>query len=162
MERVDEFVSRFTLDVSRLTEVVRPLLSVVLIVVRVVPLLFTRVSTDVLGLVVVVLLRVDVEVLGFVVVLDAFDLLVVLVVAEVLFERVDVVVPVVPVVPVVVVVLVLVDVEVFDFVSSCFACSLLTAERSCPALRTETPLVFEAPIVCVTRRSKDCSGCAFE
>lgn len=136
MERVDEFVSRFTLDVSRLTEVVRPLLSVVLIVVRVVPLLFTRVSTDVLGLVVVVLLRVDVEVLGFVVVLDAFDLLVV--------------------------VLVLVDVEVFDFVSSCFACSLLTAERSCPALRTETPLVFEAPIVCVTRRSKDCSGCAFE
>ena len=36
-------------EVSRFTEVVRPELSTVLIVVRVAPLLFTRVSTVVLG-----------------------------------------------------------------------------------------------------------------
>lgn len=42
-------VPELLVEVSRFTEVVRPVLSVVLIVVRVAPLLFTRVSTVVLG-----------------------------------------------------------------------------------------------------------------
>lgn len=58
-------------EVSRFTEVVRPVLSVVLIVVRVAPLLFTRVSTVVLGV------RVEVDfVLVAVVLLDLVELVV--------------------------------------------------------------------------------------
>lgn len=56
VERVEVLVERVEVDVlSRFTVVVRPVLSVVFTVVRVVPLLFTRVSTEVEGLTVVVL-----------------------------------------------------------------------------------------------------------
>lgn len=98
-------------EVSRFTEVVRPVLSVVLIVVRVAPLLFTRVSTVVLGV------RVEV---------------VFVLVAVVLLERVEVVELVeVDLVLVAVVLLDLVElVEVEDFVSSFFSTSLATTFRS--------------------------------
>ena len=58
-----------------------------------------------------------------------------------------------PVLPEVVVVLL---VEEDDLVSS-LAAALLTSERNCPALRTDTPLVVEA--VRVTRCSNDSVGC---
>lgn len=50
VERVEVLVDLVDPDeLSRLTVVVRPVSSVVFIVVRVVPLLFTRVLTEVLG-----------------------------------------------------------------------------------------------------------------
>ena len=50
LDRVEEPVERLELfELSLFMVVVRPVLSVVLIVVRVVPLLLTRVSTDVVG-----------------------------------------------------------------------------------------------------------------
>ena len=36
--------------------------------------------------------------------------------------------------------------------------SFATAERNCPALRTDTPFVFDAAMVRVTRLSNDWSG----
>ena len=97
-------------EVSRFTEVVRPVLSVVLIVVRVAPLLFTRVSTVVLGV------RVEV---------------VFVLVAVVLLERVEVVELVeVDFVLVAVVLLDLVELVEVDFVSSFFSTSLATTLRS--------------------------------
>ena len=125
-------VPEVLVEVSRLTDVVRPVLSIVLIVVRVAPLLFTRVSTVVLGV------RVEVLVL----------------VAVVLPERLEVV----ELVEADFVLVVLPDLAepVADFVSfvSVFSTSFATTFRSWPALRTDTPLLFDAPMVRVTRCSK--------
>ena len=97
-------------EVSRFTEVVRPVLSVVLIVVRVAPLLFTRVSTVVLGV------RVEVDLV---------------LVAVVLLERVEVVEVDLVLVAVVLLDLVeLVELVEVDFVSSFFSTSLATTFRS--------------------------------
>ena len=72
-------VERVEVDVlSRFTVVVRPVLSVVFTVVRVVPLLLTRVSTDVFGLVVLPLV--------VVVVVDGLAVVVVVVLLGLLFS----------------------------------------------------------------------------
>ena len=96
VERVEVLVERVEVDVlSRFTVVVRPVLSVVFTVVRVVPLLLTRVSTDVFGFVFVVLvvLVVPVVVLGLVVlplvvvvVVDGLAVVVVVVLLGLLFS----------------------------------------------------------------------------
>ena len=79
VERVEVLVERVEVDVlSRFTVVVRPVLSVVFTVVRVVPLLLTRVSTDVFGLVVLPLV--------VVVVVDGLAVVVVVVLLGLLFS----------------------------------------------------------------------------
>ena len=90
VERVEVLVERVEVDVlSRFTVVVRPVLSVVFTVVRVVPLLLTRVSIDVFGFVFVVLV-VPVVVLGLVVLLlvvvDGLAVVVVVVLLGLLFS----------------------------------------------------------------------------
>ena len=93
VERIEVLVERVEVDVlSRFTVVVRPVLSVVFTVVRVVPLLLTRVSTDVFGFVFVVLV-VPVVVLGLVVlplvvvvVVDGLAVVVVVVLLGLLFS----------------------------------------------------------------------------
>ena len=122
-------VPELLVEVSRFTEVVRPVLSVVLIVVRVAPLLFTRVSTVVLGV------RIEVVfVLVAVVLLERVEVDLVLV-AVVLLERVEVVEVDLVLVAVVLLDLVelveLVEVDfVSSFFSSFFSTSLATTFRS--------------------------------
>jgi len=149
---------------SRLTVEVRPDASVVLTVVRVVPLLLTRLSTVVLGTrlgagvvaVPLALVPVLVEVAVVVVVVAVLPLLLLvepeveaeveLEVEEVEPKRDETVVEAAGLVSVFVSVLV-----------SDLAEAFATSERSWPALRTDTPPVEEG--VTVTRFSNDSFGC---
>ena len=127
---------RLEFPLSRFTVVVRPVLSVVFTVVRVVPLLFTRVSIVVPAVGVFVREEPDVP-------LVRVEVVVVLVFAcVVVFEVVAVVVP-------------LVRVEVLGL-SLVRALLFSTSVRSCAALRTLTP---DEAAVRVTRRSNESSGC---
>lgn len=119
--------------------VVLPAASVVLIVVRVVPLLFTRVSTEVDAVPLV-------RVLPFVVVVVVAVPRVVVAVPEV---RVVVAVPEVRVLPVLVVVVLALEVRLLPVVVAGLGSVLvlafaLAAARSCPALRIVTALPDEA------------------
>ena len=126
---------RLEFPLSRFTVVVRPVLSVVFTVVRVVPLLLTRVSIVVPG--VGVFVRVDAP-------LVRVEVLVVLVFVVVVLVFVVVAV-VVPLVRVEVLGLSLVRLLLFS-----------TSVRSCAALRTLMP---DEAAVRVTRRSNELSGC---
>ena len=124
--------------------------------VRVVPLLLTRVLTEVLGCVE----RVEVPVLADVAVLvvpvvavvelDLEEVVVLVEDEEELFVLLEEAAGVVDV-------LALVELVVVVGLVSSFVDALLTSDRNWPALRTDTPLVLEA--VRVTRCSNEPSGC---
>lgn len=134
----DEVPDERVEPLSRFTVEVRPEASVVLTVVRVVPLLFTRLSTVVLGMRLVV----GVEAVPLALLPPVLVVVVVVLLVEELVEvRADVVV---------------VDVLVSVLVST-FAAVFATSERNWPALRADTPPVGVA--VRVTRCSNDSDGC---